>query len=161
MTTMFDAIADAQAQIPVDVNNLANRLGIPVVQKLMPDEMSGSLVKTGDESYEIHVNALHPSTRQRFTIAHELGHYVNHRSLLGDGVNDNKAYRTTTDDALYNPKIGSKQETEANRFAASLLMPAETVEQFVNSGMSVKQMSEKLGVSKHAMSIRAGVPYED
>lgn len=160
MTSLFATIAEAQRNAPVEPRSLASKLGIAVKPMWLDDDMSGALVKVAPDKYEIHVNALHPETRQRFTIAHELGHYVHHRSLLGDGVNDNKAYRTTTADKLFNPRIGPHQETEANRFAASLLMPTEAVEKLRGSGMSVEQMAKHLGVSQHAMSIRLGMPYE-
>jgi Zn-dependent peptidase ImmA (M78 family) len=158
--TLYSTIADAQKNAPVDPAALAAKLGISVEPMWLNDDMSGALVMVGPDKYEIHVNALHPQTRQRFTIAHELGHYVYHRALLGEGVNDNRAYRTTTADKLFNPRIGPKQETEANRFAASLLMPMEAVERLRGQGMSAADMARHLGVSQHAMSIRLGVPYE-
>ncbi|PVX28946.1 ImmA/IrrE family metallo-endopeptidase [Sphingomonas pokkalii] len=160
MTTLYSVIAEAQRNAPVDPAALARKLGIAVKPMLLDDDMSGALVKVTPDKYEIQVNALHPETRQRFTIAHELGHYVHHRALLGEGVNDNRAYRTTQGDKLFNPKIGPKQETEANRFAASLLMPAAAVERLRAEGMTTAQMASHLGVSQHAMSIRLGVPYE-
>ena len=160
MTTIFETIQQAQGEIPVDVESLATKLGVPVKRMLMSEDMSGSLVKVGPDKYEIHLNVLHPSTRQRFTIAHELGHFVHHRSLLGNGVSDNRAYRTATDDEHFNPKIKPKHETEANRFAASLLMPKEIVAKLRNEGISVQDMADRLEVSKQAMSIRAGIPYE-
>jgi Zn-dependent peptidase ImmA (M78 family) len=160
MKTIFDTIREAQQEAPVDVEKLASQLGIKINKLWLDDDMSGSIVRKGDDEFEINVNALHPPTRQRFTIAHELGHFVHHRHLLGDGVNDNRAYRTTSQSAYYNPKIGPKEETEANRFAASLLMPAAKVNELRAGGMTVDQMAERLKVSKHAMSIRIGVPYE-
>lgn len=163
MQTIFEIIKEAQqtakAGRPVDLEALVTKLGLKLERRGMDKDMSGALVKTGPHEYTIHVNALHPETRQRFTIAHELGHYVHHRARLGDGVNDNRAYRTTNTDAHYNPRIGSKQETEANKFAASLLMPADAVNAMLRQGVSIDEMARRLGVSKHAMSIRAGVPY--
>lgn len=159
-SSIFATITEAKRNAPVDPSALAEKLGLAVKKLWLDDDMSGALVKVGPEKYEIHVNALHPQTRQRFTIAHELGHFVHHRTLLGEGVNDNRAYRTTAKGALYNPKIGPQQETEANRFAASLLMPQEAIERLTKEGMSVADMARHLGVSQHAMSIRLGVPYE-
>ena len=163
MTTIFQTIKEAQQEAyngPVDLSALASKLGIKIERRMMSDDMSGALVCTGPEQYTIRVNAMHPETRQRFTIAHELGHFVYHRSLLGNGTNDSRAYRTTNSAEYYNPRIGPKQETEANKFAASLLMPADVVNQMLRTGIPVEEMARLLGVSRHSMSIRVGVPYE-
>lgn len=162
MTTIFQTIREAQSQAsagPVDLDALASRLGIKIKRLWMDDDMSGALIRNPDGSFTIHVNDLHPPTRQRFTVAHEMGHFVHHRHLLGDGVNDSHAYRTDSGHKYYNPRIGPKQETEANKFAASLLMPADVVNELRSIGWSIDAMAEHLGVSRHAMSIRVGVPY--
>jgi Zn-dependent peptidase ImmA (M78 family) len=163
MPTIFQAIREAQKQAssgPVDLDALASRLGIRIERRWMDDDMSGALIRNSDGTFTIQVNDLHPLTRQRFTVAHEMGHFVHHRHLLGDGVNDSRAYRTDRQHAYYNARIGPQQETEANKFAASLLMPADVVSEMLEAGMSVDAMAKHLGVSRHAMSIRAGVPYE-
>lgn len=164
MTMTFQAIKEAQLQAhdgPVDLDGLASRLGIAIERCWMDDDVSGALIRNANGTYTIEVNSLHPETRQRFTIAHELGHFVHHRHLLGNGVNDNLAYRTDREHEYFNGRIGPRQETEANKFAASLLMPADVVNEMKRTGIPVDAMAEHLGVSRHAMSIRAGVPYND
>ena len=85
-----------------------------------------------------------------------------HRHLIGDGVDDDRGYRSTSRGKYHNTKIGPKEETEANRFAASVLMPMD----LINSLMEEKGISEttelarELRVSEHALSIRIGRPYE-
>jgi hypothetical protein len=64
-------------------------------------------------------NRIYPSTKKRFILAHELGHFELHRNLIR-GFND-------TDETInhwyqYNLK---SEEIEANEFAAEFLMPAE------------------------------------
>lgn len=161
MKTIFEVIADAQTRYPVDVEGLAKALGIKTRSFRMPSDVSGALICDEDGSYRIHVNSEHPLTRRRFTIAHELGHYVLHRAMVGRGVNDNRAYRTTNQAEYYNPEIGPKQETEANRFAASLLMPQELIDRLREHGMGVDAMARALEVSNHAMHIRLGLPFND
>lgn len=163
MTMTFQVIREAQREAhngPVNLHALAARLGIKIDCRWLDEDMSGALIKNGDGSYTIQVNALHPETRQRFTIAHELGHFVHHRHLLGDGVNDNRAYRTDREHEYFNGRIGPREETEANKFAASLLMPADVVNEMLQTGIPIDAMAEHLGVSRHAMSIRAGVQYD-
>jgi Zn-dependent peptidase ImmA (M78 family) len=120
------------------------------------DDLSGMIRRDkqlgGKSGFAIFVNGKHADVRRRFTIAHEIGHYVLHKSLIGDGI---------TDDALYRSKLSSAIEAEANRFAADLLMPWHLINQEVAEGKnSVSELAAALEVSKSSMSIRLGVPYE-
>lgn len=158
MATIFEKVRQAKSTYPVDVDKLAQSLGISVVYVDMHKEVSGALVRKGD-LYVITINKRHPRTRQRFTLAHELGHYIHHRPIIGDGVNDSKTYRTTDSDRHYNPRILPEHETEANQFAASLLMPMDIVERLRARGLNAEEIAKELQVSRHAASIRIGVPY--
>jgi Zn-dependent peptidase ImmA (M78 family) len=153
----YEIIQRYSRQAPVDIEGFARELGVKIIKADMEDAISGEIIKSDDGDYVIRVNANHPATRQRFTIAHELGHYILHKNLLGKGVNDNKAYRTTQQSKFFNPNIGSYQETEANRFAASLLMPGDLVISEMAKDFSVEQLAEKFKVSKLAMEIRVDV----
>ena len=82
-------------------------------------------------AYRIVYNDLHYSQRQRFTIAHELGHYVLHRDILGDGTNDTKMYRTNPNSSHYNPNISTRHEQEANEFASRILMPQKFIDKLL------------------------------
>ena len=152
-----DIISRYQNQLPVPVVDIALEMGIKVYKSNgWPDHISGLIRKDpdrgGKSGYAIYTNANHPTTRRRFTIAHELGHYVLHHGVIGEGI---------TDDALYRSRLSGPLEREANRFAAKLLMPwnliIESTEQGINT---VKDLAEKFGVSKSAMSIRLEVPFE-
>ncbi|MED5366824.1 MAG: ImmA/IrrE family metallo-endopeptidase, partial [Pseudomonadota bacterium] len=72
---------------------------------------------------------------------------------------DNRAYRSTGEGRFHNRNIGPAQETQANRFAATLLMPNNMVADLRAAGFDRRGMAEKLGVSEHAMAIRLGEPY--
>jgi Zn-dependent peptidase ImmA (M78 family) len=151
----IQAIKRAQASVPVNVIGLALDLGVKINTVWFEDsDVSGELVKTSSDTYEINVNGSHPLTRQRFTIAHELGHFIYHRHLIGDGVTDSRAYRSTAGHRYYNPRIGPRQETEANRFAASLLMPYELIEDLQDEGLDERQIASVLQVSEQALAIR-------
>jgi Zn-dependent peptidase ImmA (M78 family) len=139
--------------IPVDVEGLALALGISVKTPFLPDNVSGMIRKRGEDDYEISVNATHPETRQRFTIAHELGHFVLHRSLMGDGNVDDRAYRS--DGSIQNNRIGPAQEQEANQFAANLLMPMEGIKKFRSRAKGdIGALARMFNVSEGAMKIR-------
>jgi Zn-dependent peptidase ImmA (M78 family) len=71
--------------LPVKVGSLAEELGISVIATTeLAENISGSFSKENG-GYIIYVNASHPRSRQRFTIAHELGHFYKHRSSLESG----------------------------------------------------------------------------
>ena len=100
------------------------------------------------------MNASHVETRRRFTIAHEIGHYVLHEHLIGDGI---------VEDALLRAEgLSNFVETEANKFAADILMPWHLIEDFQGRGVtSVEDLARALNVSPDAMSIRLlGLSYQ-
>ena len=76
----------------------------------------------------IGVNSLHHPNRQRYTIAHELGHLELHRQLITSEVHVDKGFPVLMRD----PKSATGtelHEIEANQFAAELLMPRTLIEQ--------------------------------
>ncbi len=103
------------------------------------DKVSGLLVACKDVDGEyatIGFNGNHPWCRRRFTIAHEIGHL-----LLGHACNDRQ------DD-------GSHNETEANIFAAELLMPLSLIKKDFASLHDVGELSKLYRVSAESVTIR-------
>lgn len=142
-----------QITAPVHVIPIATELGLSVFYVDWPDDVSGMIKKNGDESFSIYVNQNHNSNRRRFTIAHELAHYVLHREVIGDGVYD---------DALYRSGLPNKIEYEANRMAADILMPHHLINDALDNGYNtIEGLAKLFEVSRSAMSIRIGVPYEN
>lgn len=135
---------------PVKVTRVANVLGIKVYEADWPDTVSGKIQKDakrgGESGFAIFVNRAHAETRQRFTIAHEIAHYVLHEKMIGDGI---------FDDALYRSGLPNKVEAEANGLAADILMPWQMLNKHVGKPTDV--LAEMFGVSKQAMAIRLGV----
>lgn len=150
-------IRKLQTSAPVQVIPIAGELGLKVYNANdLSNDISGMILRDekrgGTSGYAIYVNGRHADVRRRFTIAHEIAHFVLHRSLIGDGVED---------DGLYRSKLSSAIETEANRYAADILMPWDLLNRVMASGKNdVASLAEAFGVSKSSMSIRLGVPYE-
>lgn len=157
--TVVTMIRRAQQSAPVDIIGLANDLGVNVNEAWLADDVSGELVRIDENKYEINVNAAHHLTRKRFTIAHELGHFLYHKDLIGDGLDDDRAYRSTSAGRYHNTRIGPVQETQANQFAANTLMPHTLINSLRAEGLSRSQMAKRLQVSEHALAIRLGEPY--
>jgi hypothetical protein len=144
-----------QGAAPVDVIALAGDLGIKVWQsdQLGPG-ISGKLFKDakngGTSGWSILVRNGDAPVRKRFTVAHEIGHFVLHRSELGDGI---------TDDEFYRSGLSNMQEAQANRLAAEILMPYSLINQLMNDGTkAIDALASKLGVSQAALKIRLGIP---
>ena len=160
----WETLTRAQSNVPVDVFSLPNKLGINFKEAHLVDGISGMLEKTAS-TFLITINAPDPLTRKRFTLAHELGHYMLHRHLVGDGLDDDKAYRSTNLGKYHNTLIGPAEETEANKFAANLLMPRHLINSELKKRKGtepnvddevIHEMATLFAVSEQAMSIRLG-----
>lgn len=129
--------------IPLDVEGLAGSLGIAIRYEAMPIGQSGYFSVVNGTPV-IGVNHKHPRNRQRFTIAHELGHYFLHRH-----------YGTFTDQYLYRDDGKDERELDANRFASDLLMPADRFAQlYEQNGYDLRSVAEAFGVSEEAAEYR-------
>lgn len=140
---------------PVDVAACARAVGLPVYAMALPERVSGMIVRgdalAGDSGFVCYVDKNEPSVRQRFSAAHELGHFALHRHLIGQTHQDNYLLRAEG--------MSNHQEAEANRFAADLLMPRDLISQAMAAGRSsVAELATLFNVSQIAMSIRLGLP---
>ena len=152
----LDIIKQYWNSAPVPVGDIARALGVPVLAVGFPANISGAIQRDG-EGYKIVVNKNHAKTRQRFTVAHELGHFIYHRDLLGGGVGDNLAFRAE-DTELPNPNITITHERQANTFASNLLMPNHLIAQLKAQGLKTpEQLADALEVSPEAMRIKLGL----
>ncbi len=149
-----DIIRRYTSVAPVDVRNLAKALGMRVVETQLKDDISGAIERI-DDRYRITVNMLHTEKRKRFTIAHEIGHFILHGSLIGEGIYDNAMYRS--DQNRMNRNISDAHETEANKFAATILMPKRLISDLKDQGVTgATDLASKLDVSVDVMNIRLG-----
>jgi len=141
-------------EAPVEPEPIAEGLGaIVVIHELEPD-VSGMLVREGDELI-IGVNKHHAPVRRRFTVAHELGHLELHRGralILDTPVRVDFRDRVSS-------LATDQEEIEANRFAAALLMPQEMVVQAAVGASRdpdelVRSLARRFKVSPAAMGYR-------
>lgn len=152
-------------ECPIDVEQLARRLDLFVLHEKLGPELSGLLIKKQQGTF-ICVNAKHPASRRRFTIAHEIGHYIlGHQLEAGEHVH--------VDEGNYISARGPRaatgldpKEVEANQFAAALLMPVEAVKRAAAKvrgraprllDTHVEELAKRFGVSEQAMTIRLDV----
>lgn len=138
------------ATVPVKVGALAEALGLRVVLATLPMNISGLIQPDGD-SFVIKINRFESKERQRFTIAHEIAHYLLHRDRISTGI---------VDSVLYRSKLSSRIEAEANRLGADIVMPPHAVEaalvrvnDVVNDD-TIADLAQQFEVSRQAMAIR-------
>lgn len=139
--------------LPVDPFAIAQALGIKAFSAPLDKGVSGMLVKRAGEDAEIYVHAADSLNRQRFTCAHELGHYVR-RVAAEDTEWEYVEHRDLLTSQGTNP-----DEIYANQFAAALLMPREVVEarlaELGSRGLAAApSLAVEFGVSADAMQYR-------
>jgi Zn-dependent peptidase ImmA (M78 family) len=159
MTQLADqkrVIESHQRHWPVQVVPIANELGLRVYRRTdWPDNISGRIFRAGIDlagtsGYAIEVNYNHHSNRRRFTIAHEIAHFVLHPNLIGDNLYE---------DGLYRSGLSNRVEAQANRFAQRILMPDHLVQEaLAQYGSDPKTLADAFEVSEAAMRIRLGLP---
>jgi Zn-dependent peptidase ImmA (M78 family) len=133
--------------VPVKVEELARALGLRVTYAPLSDDVSGKIEHGAGDQFTITVNQHHAETRRRFTIAHEVAHFILHRDLIGDGVVDDALYRSKT--------LSDAIERQANRYAADILMPWWQVTAAFGAGCTTaEQMAQRFRVSVAVAEIR-------
>ena len=139
--------------IPVDPVVLANRNGIHVVNVTFSEKGISGIAARRGELVIILAEQSEPPYRKRFTIAHELGHHFLH--LKSDGEVVDQEVDLLREAGTGDPGVPrTRQEVEANQFAAALLMPAELVKQEWTKYRSIEGMARRFQVSQQAMGIR-------
>ncbi|HLY91006.1 MAG TPA: ImmA/IrrE family metallo-endopeptidase [Acetobacteraceae bacterium] len=150
---MEGLLAQSAPSVPVPVENMVTERGIELRYGDLED-VSGLLVRDAD-GVTIGVNSTHSPVRQRFTIAHEFGHFLLHEGIL---EHVDRGYRVNYRSAL-SSEATDVEEIEANFFAASILMPrsyldARSAVLAVDDDTQVKALAQEFHVSQHAMSLR-------
>lgn len=144
--------------VPIDVEQVAKSIGLKVLDYPFQEDISGVLV-INEDGATIGYNPNESSVRRRFSIAHELGHFVLHADKNSSGMfMDKLLFRKNI--TTYSTKEEAI-EREANYFAANLLMPQELVISEVNKlnpnkddEENIKVLAKKFDVSVSAMTYR-------
>lgn len=153
-----------QDTIPVPLVDLCHRLGIDVFRQHFAESTLSGLVVVEGSRVAIHVSQDQALVRQRFTIAHELGHFWLHLrgSQQNGGFQDTPAMVEALDSEADAPtavayrrdQVINATEREANRFAASLLMPAPLVRAAFRRPEDLPRLAQWFAVSLGSLTIR-------
>ena len=142
-------------KIPVDIIKIANNNDIKVYEASLDKKISGAIkYNKEEEKFQILVNENDVNSRQRFTIAHELGHYFLHKNYL-------KSEELHIDTILYRADIeddieARDREREVDYFAGALLMN-RTLVQKLRSENTISELAEIFKVSISAMTVRLDI----
>jgi Zn-dependent peptidase ImmA (M78 family) len=131
---------------------------LPIVKKLggkivyvdweLESSKTGSIVVDEEGKFRIHLPWHTSPQRDRFTIAHELGHYVVHflwKRHRGEEIPNLEAARDGT----------GREEWEANWFAAAFLMPDGHFRKAFDAHRDIAKVAEEFDVSHAAAEVRA------
>lgn len=141
-----------QNEFPVKVGAIAKELGVDVKVSTLTAGISGE-IRLVDNIIVIKVNRHDVKERQRFTIAHEIAHFLLHKDKISDGI---------IDDILYRSRLSDELEQQANRLAADIIMPWTLIKKSLEKIKADKAeerieiVSNLAEVSLTAMKIRFG-----
>lgn len=132
----------------IDIELIAAALSI-LVRKMPLQHEEGRLLRTQTHGIVNVSSDAYDSNKWRFVVAHEIGHFIRHPN------NDNYEACTRGDLSNY---TGTGRETEANDFAAELLMPAVLFEKNCDrnrpSLRDVGDLAEEFRTSLTATALR-------
>jgi Zn-dependent peptidase ImmA (M78 family) len=145
---------------PVDLDVVARHFNLQIIFISLDDDVSGLLITKPDRSC-IAVREQDHKARQRFTMAHEIGHYcLRHQFEPGQHVHVDRGYAISQRNTRSSTGTDQK-EIEANQFAARLLMPTKLLQKSIRElnadhlyDIHVTKLAIKFGVSEQAMTIR-------
>lgn len=137
---------------PTNIIGLANALGVAVLFAYLgtdAGEIARDIRHGGFSGYCIRVNEKDAHVRQRYTIGHEIAHFLLHRDRVQNRLRDDKMYRSGQAASI---------ERDADALAADLLMPRRIIGDLRKAGLNrVEDLAAKFDVSLEAMEIRLGV----
>lgn len=121
-------------QTPIDIRRICYEKGISLSENNKM-RYEGRIFQNFKEDIKIEYKSINNIEKERFTIAHELGHYFLHFTKgdffndSGDNFNDDSFIQYAA--RLNGDARESEKEKEASLFAAELLMPDEEVIKFI------------------------------
>lgn len=135
-------------KIPVDVLKLAKLNDIRVYEADLEKNISGAIrYDKEDKKFEILINKNDSPVRQRFTIAHELGHFFLHKEIL-----ENEKIHI---DIMY--RMPDEKEKEVDYFAGALLMNKILLEKMYDEDTTILELAQLFKVSVSAMTVRLDI----
>jgi len=146
-----EIILKHQSSFPIKVGAIAKDLGLDVKSSTLKAGISGE-IKEVEGTVFIKISRHDSKERQRFTLAHEIAHFLLHKDKLSEGIEDTVLFRSNLSDKL---------EVEANKLAADIVMPLSLINaiDFPNDTkfeVKVERIANLAQLSIPAIEIRLG-----
>lgn len=146
-------VSKNRISLPVDVGQIARKLDMRIRGGKIHENLFGTLSKNPNEPFIITLNDSIDMTehRGRFTIAHEIGHYIRQYQdiQVEEGMKTVEERRENLSSTTIN-----KKELWANTFAGSLLMPADIVRHYWSEGIRFEEIASIFNVSFAVLGAR-------
>ncbi len=137
-------------QVPTDLKKIIERRGLKFIELNDPTDIDGAILEIEGEPKIAVLNTAKAIARQRFTLAHELGHIFLHHAKRD--IYDSESARE--EEGEYAVKSGKPpKEIEADAFASELLIPYDQLKKNSDKLNDLDVLAEMFQVSKQAMTI--------
>lgn len=135
-------------KIPADIIKIAKANDIDVYEGDLDKKVSGAIkYDKSTNKFAILLNKNDARTRQRFTLAHELGHFFLHKEILmSDEIHIDTMFR-----------MPDEKEKEVDYFAGALLMNKTLLKKMYKDNKTIAELAELFDVSISAMTVRLDV----
>nr|WP_320194265.1 ImmA/IrrE family metallo-endopeptidase [uncultured Desulfobacter sp.] len=142
-------------QAPYDPKEAILKLNGRVVYDIHDHNTDAYIEKIDNEKFCIHLNHNRHPKRERFTLAHELGHLFLHMGFIIDQDKWDSIFQLE-ENVFYRDNTYSKDEYEANEFGAAFIMPKQefldVAENNLNNNQySIEPIGEYFDVSNDAV----------
>lgn len=162
-----DIIEELVNSVPVNIEALIRSAGIELNKNASQDEIRQGVnrnnigeIRNENGVYKILVLGSDHYYRKRFTMAHELGHFVLHREKIDKAgtISDSENFSANFSEN----KITQEEERDASDYAAKILMPEDKIREIFketrpnkkDENETIDEMSKMFQVSPKAMKLR-------
>src|SRR3990172_6760784 len=137
------------SEVPTDLLKIFTQLGLKYIEMNDAEDIDGAIIEIGGKPAIAVLNKAKPLPRQRFTLAHELGHiFLAHtRRDIYDPEESRENVRQLTD------KLKPPKEKEADVFASELLIPYEQLKKYTADINNIEKLCGIFQTSKQAMTL--------
>jgi Zn-dependent peptidase ImmA (M78 family) len=128
--------------VPTDLSVIFKNLGLKYIELNDADDIDGAIIEIKGKPAIAVLNKARPLQRQRFTLAHELGHiFLKHTT------------RDVYDPEEIKDKAKPPQEIEADTFASELLIPYEQLKKYTADMSNIDKLAGTFLVSRQAITL--------
>jgi Zn-dependent peptidase ImmA (M78 family) len=137
------------SEMPTDLSVIFKGLGLKYMELNEADDIDGAILEIEGKPAIAVLNKARPLQRQRFTLAHELGHiFLKHTER---DIYDSEKIRD--DSGQLSEKTKPPQEIEADLFASELLIPYEQLKKYTADMNDIDKLADAFQVSRQAMTL--------